>query len=135
MKALVRILLVVILGRVGVLAQNPAAVTAATINQRGMGSRSSPTITTGGVATVLGSQSYTYSVPLFSLSGRHGLNLNLALVYNNLIWQTAPGGSIMYNPDASSPFPGFRLDFGSLIWNTDFSGGISGVLIDASGAK
>src|SRR6266436_541561 len=47
-------------------------------NQTGLGTVFSATVTTGGAATVQGSSSYTYSVPMFAKPGRAGMNLNLA---------------------------------------------------------
>src|SRR5258708_37824715 len=81
---------------------SPTATASASINQRGRGNRSSPAIRAGGAANVMGSKSYTYSVPMFALSGRHGLNLNLSLIYNNLICgspMTANG--VIWNFDAA----------------------------------
>jgi RHS repeat-associated protein len=88
----------------------------------------------------MGSQSYTYSVPLFSLPGRHGLDLNLSLIYNSLLWQQG-GLGVGFNFDSSyqtfggTPSYGFRLDFGALVWFTGFAGDTSGMLVDATGAK
>src|SRR5262249_48753854 len=90
--------------------------------------------------TVMGSQSYTYSVPLFSLPGRHGLDLNLSLIYNSLLWQKA-GEGVSFNFDSGyqtlggTPSYGFRLDFGALVWFTGFAGDTSGLYIAATGAK
>ncbi|HEV2991690.1 MAG TPA: hypothetical protein VG759_24865 [Candidatus Angelobacter sp.] len=125
----------------GAFAQTPTSNAAASVNQRGMGNRFSPSVRTGNTTTVIGSESYTYAVPMFSLPGRHGLNLSLSLVYNNLIWTSSLGaGGVIYNfdsayqPNGGTPSYGFRLDFGSLIWFTS-SGSTSGLLIDATGGK
>jgi RHS repeat-associated protein len=104
---------------------------------RGLGSASRPS--TGplpGVGqkvprTVQGSQSFTYSVPLFALHGRNGLDVDLTLYYNSFIW-TVMGNSIVLNADHDNPSPGFRLDFGYIEFSPDDG---SGVLVDATGAK
>src|SRR5438045_3777158 len=100
MKTFVRIVLVFIFSVPLALAQSATQDAAASINQRGLGNRFSPTIRTGGAATVMGSQSYTYAVPMFSLPGRHGLNLDLSLVYNSLMWSRFLGtGGVIFDLD------------------------------------
>lgn len=93
----------------------------------------------GGAANLIGSRSYTYSVPIFALPGRHGFNVNLSLVYNSLLWEGNATGSVTYNPDTGynfyTPSPGFRLDFGSIIWSTGQGTTSSGVFFEPSGAK
>jgi RHS repeat-associated protein len=117
---------------------NPVSATGAPQNQRGLGALSSPAIRAGGALNVMGSQSFTYAVPLFSLPGRHGLNLNLALVYNSLLWEGF-GNSVMFSPDNSTvqDFFGFRLDLGNIIWSDPGTGPstVTGVLIEPSGTK
>src|SRR5260370_1691548 len=49
-------------------------------------------------------------MPLVSLSGRSGLDLNLSLTYNSLVW-TQENGMIKFNADQGFPGPGFRLGF------------------------
>jgi YD repeat-containing protein len=44
------------------------------------------------------------------LKGRAGLDLNLGLSYNSLVW-TAQGSSIQFNADRNFPAPGFHLGF------------------------
>jgi len=56
------------------------------------------------------SQNFNWNVPLVSLPGRAGLDLNLALSYNSLVW-TKSGSSISFNADNGFPGPGFRLGF------------------------
>lgn len=56
------------------------------------------------------SGNYNWHLPLISLPGRAGLDLNLGLTYNSLVW-TKAGGYITFDPDYGSPAPGFRLDF------------------------
>src|SRR5258708_26569236 len=102
---------------------------------RGMGSPARPSVaalrTPGGgkTVTVAGSQSFTYSVPLFSISGRNGLDVNLTLYYNSFIW-TVMGNSIVLNADRDEPSPGFRLDFG-YVEGSD----TDAVLVDPTGGK
>jgi RHS repeat-associated protein len=56
----------------------------------------------------LGSRNFNWGLPLVSLPGRAGMDLNLGLVYNSLVW-TRQGNSIMYNADHGFPSPGFQL--------------------------
>jgi RHS repeat-associated protein len=57
------------------------------------------------------SQNINWSVPLVGLPGR-GLDLNLALTYNSLVWtKSSDGAAIMFDPDHGFPSPGFRLRF------------------------
>lgn len=106
----------------------------ASINQRGLGSRTAMATRAGGAANIIGSRSYTYSVPLFSLPGRHGLNLNLALFYNSLMWENVLGAGVTFNSETASPSAGFRLDYGYIDWNTSENVSTA-VLVDATGAK
>lgn len=63
--------------------------------------------------TVVGSQSFSYVIPIISLPGRAGLDLDLNLYYNSGIWDVdATGGTITFNADRDFPSYGFRLDFG-----------------------
>ena len=55
------------------------------------------------------SQNINWSVPLVGLPGR-GLDLNLSLTYNSLVWiKSSDGGAMMFDPDHGFPSPGFRL--------------------------
>ena len=56
----------------------------------------------------LGSRNFNWDLPLVSLPGRAGLDLNLTLTYNSLIW-TRDGSFIKFNADLGSPAPGFGL--------------------------
>ncbi len=62
---------------------------------------------TGQTAVDLGSRNFNWSQTLLSLGGR-GLDLNLTLFYNSLVW-TRDGSFIKYNADLGTPAPGFRL--------------------------
>ena len=61
----------------------------------------------------LGSRNFNSSQPLLSLAGRAGMDLNLSLFYNSLVW-TKDGSYIKYNADFDSPAPGFRLGLPTL---------------------
>jgi subtilisin family serine protease len=63
---------------------------------------------TGETGVDLGSRNFNWSVPLLNLPGRAGLDLNLNLHYNSLVW-TRDGNFIKFNADLGSPAPGFRL--------------------------
>ena len=83
-----------------------------------------------------GSQSYNYVVPIVSLPGRNGLDLNLALYYNSRIWNFARGPLIgktaTFNSDRDYPSYGFRMGFGFIqkdATNNEYS------LIESNGTK
>src|SRR6185369_17941091 len=70
--------------------------------------RRRPINETGHPGVDLGSQNFNWSLPLVSLRGRAGLDLNLSLYYNSLVW-TKDGSFIKFNGDLGSPAPGFSL--------------------------
>lgn len=70
--------------------------------------RKRPENETGEPGVDLGSRNFNWSLPLVRLAGRAGLDLNLTLFYNSLVW-TKDGSFIKYNADLGSPAPGFRL--------------------------
>jgi len=70
--------------------------------------RLSPRNATGG--TDLYSQNFSWSPGLVSLPGRSGLDLNIGLSYNSLIW-TKVGDAMVFDGDYSNVSPGFRLGF------------------------
>jgi RHS repeat-associated protein len=72
------------------------------------GPRTRPRNETGQPGVDLGSQNVNWSLPLVSLPGRAGLDLNIALTYNSLVW-TKDGSFIKFNADVGNPAPGFRL--------------------------
>ncbi len=72
--------------------------------------RLDPSNRTGQHEVDLLSQNFNWSKPLVSLKGRAGLDLNLALVYNSLVW-TKAGQQIAFDADRGQPSPGFRLGF------------------------
>ncbi|MCI0423166.1 MAG: hypothetical protein L0312_28735, partial [Acidobacteria bacterium] len=60
-----------------------------------------------------GSESYNYAVPILSLPGRNGLDLNLALFYNSRVWTIdTVNGTATFNADRDFPSYGFRIGFG-----------------------
>ena len=72
--------------------------------------RSAPPNETGNPGVDLGSRNFNWSTPLLNLGGRGGLNVQLALYYNSLVW-IKEGSSIRFNSDRGfpGPAPGFRL--------------------------
>jgi RHS repeat-associated protein len=63
-----------------------------------------------GSGVKLGSRNFNWSLPVVNLIGRAGMDLNLSLVYNSLIW-TKDSSYIKYNADHGFPGPGFQLGF------------------------
>jgi RHS repeat-associated protein len=59
------------------------------------------------------SQDVSYSIPLLSLIGRGGLNLNLMLTYNSKVWIKS-GSTIYLDGEQGWPAPGWRLGFGRI---------------------
>src|SRR5882724_5429534 len=84
----------------------PIQAQASVSNQRGVGGSSVTAAQAVGRSTnIIGSQSYTYPVPLFSIPGR-GLNLNLALYYNSLVWQfNSDDNAMRFGGDFDTPAP------------------------------
>ena len=70
--------------------------------------RSRPENETGEAGVDLGSRNFNWGIPLVSLPGRAGMDLNIGISYNSLVW-TKQGNSIMFNADHGFPSPGFRL--------------------------
>lgn len=75
--------------------------------------RGLPINDTGEPGVDLGSRNFNWSVPLLSLPGRAGLDLNLTLSYNSLVW-TRDGSYMKFNADLGTPAPGFRLGLPTL---------------------
>src|SRR5579859_6761511 len=99
---------------------------------RGTGSSQIAAQSVGKSTAIEGSQSYTYAVNLFSLPGRNGLDLNLTLFYNSLLWEFNSDNNTMVYGGFDNPAPGFRLDYGLLEFATDLS---LGLLTEANGGK
>lgn len=89
-----------------------------------------PPLAAGPRNQFLGNESFTYAVPLFSLPGRHGLNLNLALYYSSAYWRGPDSQGYVWPTNNWDLNPGFRLDFGTLLLGTEFGGP---ALIEPSG--
>jgi RHS repeat-associated protein len=75
--------------------------------------RRRPANETGQAGVDLGSRNFGWSLPLVSLPGRAGLDLNLTLSYNSLVW-TKDGSYMKFNADLGSPAPGFRVGLPTL---------------------
>jgi len=72
--------------------------------------RVQPHYRTGQPGEDLLSGNFNWNVPIISLPGRAGHDLNLSLSYNSLIW-TKTGASIRFDADYGWPSPGFRFGF------------------------
>lgn len=70
--------------------------------------RRRPINETGQRGVDLGSRNFNWDLPLLYLPGRAGLDLDLTLSYNSLVW-TRDGSFIKFNADLGSPAPGFGL--------------------------
>ena len=71
-----------------------------------------PRYRTGGDGEDLFSGNYHWSLPLVSLPGRNGLDLNITLHYNSLVWIKHSGNIISFDYDYYPTLtPGFRLGF------------------------
>ncbi|HKG48371.1 MAG TPA: S8 family serine peptidase [Pyrinomonadaceae bacterium] len=75
--------------------------------------RGRPVNETGEAGVDPNSRNFNWGLPLLSLAGRAGLDLNLTLSYNSLVW-TKDGSYMKFNADLGSPAPGFRLGFPTL---------------------
>jgi RHS repeat-associated protein len=97
--------------------------------------RTLPENRTGEMAGVdPGSRNFNWSMPLVNLSGRAGLDLNIALHYNSLVW-TKQGNSVQFNADHGFPGPGFRLGFPVVQTRFLNSGGAAYLLETSSGGR
>ena len=70
--------------------------------------RGRPVNETGQQGVDLGSRNFNWNLPLVSLPGRAGLDVDLSLYYNSLVW-TRDGSFMKFNADLGTPAPGFRL--------------------------
>jgi hypothetical protein len=69
--------------------------------------------TVAGAPSLPGSESYSYAIPIVSLPGRNGLDVNLALFYNSAVWTIdVVNGTATFNTDRDFPSYGFRLGYG-----------------------
>jgi RHS repeat-associated protein len=77
------------------------------------GARGRPINETGEPGVDLGSRNFNWGMPLLHLPGRAGLDLDLTLFYNSLVW-TRDGSYMKFNADLGSPAPGFHLGLPTL---------------------
>ena len=89
--------------------ETSAAVTINVLLPTGV-ARLDPMNRTGGGGEDPLSRNYNWNLPLIGLPGRAGLDLNLTLSYNSLVW-TRNGSFISFDDDDGFPGPGFRLGF------------------------
>lgn len=60
----------------------------------------------------LGSRNFSWNTPLVNLPGRAGMDLNISLTYNSLVWAKDTSiNAIKFNADHGFPGPGFQLGF------------------------
>ena len=67
------------------------------------------------------SRNFNWGTPIVNLPGRAGMDLNLGLSLNSLVW-TKSGSNIHFNLDEGFPSPGFRLglpELGAAFHNTE----------------
>lgn len=69
---------------------------------------------TGAPGEDLFSGNFNWTLPLVSLPGRAGHDLNLSLSYNSLVWLKW-GSYMRFDPDYGWPSPGFRLGFPTFV--------------------
>lgn len=98
--------------------------------------RSLPQNQTGEAGVDLGSRNFNWSQSLLSLAGRAGVDLNLSLSYNSLVW-TKDGDYIKYNADLGTPAPGFGLGFPKLQqrFSDSAAGTVGYMMITPSGGR
>ncbi|HEV7745767.1 MAG TPA: S8 family serine peptidase [Pyrinomonadaceae bacterium] len=98
--------------------------------------RELPQNETGAPGVDLRSRNFNWSQPLLSLAGRSGMDLNLSLSYNSLVW-TKDGLNIKYNADLGAPAPGFRLGLPTLQqkFNQSQAGTLAYMMVMPSGAR
>ncbi|HEY6251223.1 MAG TPA: RHS repeat-associated core domain-containing protein [Candidatus Angelobacter sp.] len=108
-------------------------MTSATVmNARGLGGGVVAAQNVGNSVALLGSKSFTYPVPLFSLPGRAAA-LDLTLYYNSLVWiYNGSNNSMVLAADFNTPSPGFTLHYGLVQFSPDLS---FGVFYDSTGAR
>jgi RHS repeat-associated protein len=76
-----------------------------------------------------GNNNFQLTAPVLSLPGR-GLDLNLNLIYNSLVWNKA-GDEMAYDLDQDWPAPGWQLGFGKMV----AMGGAGALLIEPDGTR
>jgi YD repeat-containing protein len=86
--------------------------------------------------TNLYSQNFSWGTNLVNLPGRSGLDLNLGISYNSLIW-TKVGSAIVFDPDNSNLAPGFRIGFPTIepVYYDDSKSTYSYMMVTPSGGR
>ena len=79
-----------------------------------------------------GSGNFSISAPVVSLPGRNGLDVNLSLNYNSLLWHDDGDGNIVYDIDKGTVAPGWNIGFGKMV-DAGTQGG--GMLEGADGTR
>lgn len=79
--------------------------------------------------TTTGNSNYQIVAPVLSLPGR-GINLNLNLTYNSLVWNKS-AREILFDIDHDSPAPGWQLGFGKMV----AMGSAGALLIEPDGTR
>jgi RHS repeat-associated protein len=73
-----------------------------------------PTNDRGNLANkTTGNNNFQIVAPVLSMPGR-GIDLNLSLVYNSLVWNKS-GNDMFFDIDHDSPAPGWHLGFGKMV--------------------
>jgi YD repeat-containing protein len=88
----------------------PAAGTTNPLDTDFSTERTDPLNNTGDSSVNLLSRNFNWGESVVSLPGRSGLDMNLSLVYNSLVW-TKQNGAVRFNADRGFPGAGFRLGF------------------------
>ncbi len=96
--------------------------------------RLSPKNETGGIN--LYSQNFSWGTSLASLPGRSGLNADIGISYNSLVW-TKVGNAMVFDSDYSNASPGFRLGFAEIepIYYDDAKGVWAYMMVTPSGSR
>jgi RHS repeat-associated protein len=80
--------------------------------------------------TVIGSQSYSYAMPILNLPGRNGLDVNLTLFYNSAVWTIdLTNRRATFNSSQDFPNYGFRLNYGTIEGPQNDSHGVQSYLL------
>ncbi|HKV35769.1 MAG TPA: LamG-like jellyroll fold domain-containing protein [Pyrinomonadaceae bacterium] len=90
--------------------QLASAATTVTVGNGG-NARLDPLNQTGGSGENPLSRNFNWTLPLVNLPGRAGMDLDLSLYYNSLVWTKLSSNYISFDDDHGFPSPGFRLGF------------------------
>jgi YD repeat-containing protein len=99
--------------------------------------RLDPMNETGGGGENPLSRNFNWNLPLVNLSGRAGMDLNLNLSYNSLVWTKMSATAISFDDDNGFPGPGFRFGFPVIQgpYQNAAVGKEAYLLIDSDGAR